>query len=247
MGALVCPDIDIRLEAEISRGDLAVLEGRLIVPDTVNGVLASDLASVPVRNESQKNIEIMGIECVDVCIFQFRIRYQLAKSFVKQAFDIVMAAKPFIRLSPGQSRPLGFRIASLKFSVTVLKFRIKYTNDQSSAILYTRVVTYQLDLRDQREPHKFTFLHPSNTVSYAILRPPSQIATLTAEANVAWPVVVNLHGAGLEADSDQVRRMFDDAPDLRGWIVSPTGMTSWSSDDWRMPVLLGWNEINLSR
>ena len=72
MGALVCPDIDIRLEAEIGRGDLAVLEERLIVSDTVNGVLASDLASVPVRNESQKNIEIMGIECVDVCIFQFR-------------------------------------------------------------------------------------------------------------------------------------------------------------------------------
>lgn len=167
------------------------------------------------------------------------IRYELAKSFMKQAFDIVMAAKPSIRLSSGQSRPLSFRIAFLKFSVTVLKFRLKYTNDQSPAILYTRVVNHQLDLRDQREPHKFTFLHPSNAVSHAILRPPSQTATLTAESNVAWPVVVNLHGAGLDADSDKVRRMFDGAPDLRGWIVSPTGMTSWSSDDWRTPMLLG--------
>ena len=158
---------------------------------------------------------------------------------MKQAFDIVMAAKPSLRLMPGQSRPLSFRIASLKFSVILLNFRIKYTSDQSSAILFTRVITSQLDLRDQREPHRFTFLHPSNTVSYAILRPPSQMATLTADANTAWPVLVNLHGAGLEADSDQVRRMFDDAPDLRAWIVSPTGMTSWSSDDWRTPMLLG--------
>ena len=166
---------------------------------------------------------------------------------MKQAFDLVMTAKPSVGLLPGQSRPLSFQIALLKVSATVLKFRLKYINDQSSAILYTRVVTNQLDPRDQREPHKFTFLHPSNTVSYAILRPPSQKASLTAEANVAWPVVVNLHGAGLEADSDEVRRMFDHAPDLRGWVVSPTGMTSWSSDDWRTPMLLGWNEMNLSR
>ena len=47
------------------------------------------------------------------------------------------------------------------------------------------------------------------------------------------PVVVNLHGAGIEADSDQVRHMFDGAPDLEGWLVSPTGMTPWSGDDWR--------------
>lgn len=166
---------------------------------------------------------------------------------MKGAFDVVMAAKPSIQLSPGQSRPLSFRIAFLKLSVTVLKFRLKYANDQSSAISYTRVVAYQLNLRDQREPHKFTFLHPSNTVSYAILRPPSQTATLNAEANVAWPVLVNLHGAGLEADSDQVHRMFDDAPDLQAWIMSPTGMTSWSSDDWRTHILVGWNEMNLSR
>lgn len=72
MGGLVYPEIDIRLEAEISRANLAVLEEKLIAPDRVNGMLASDLASVPVRNESQEIIRIMGIECVDVCIFQFR-------------------------------------------------------------------------------------------------------------------------------------------------------------------------------
>ena len=72
MGGLVCPEIDIKLEAEISRCNLAVLEERLLVPDIVNGILASELASVPVRNESQENIKITGVECVDVCIFQLR-------------------------------------------------------------------------------------------------------------------------------------------------------------------------------
>ena len=72
MGAVVCPDIDIRLEAEVSCCNLAIHEEGLIVPDRVNGMLASNLGSVPVRNESPKHIKIMGIECVDVRIFQIR-------------------------------------------------------------------------------------------------------------------------------------------------------------------------------
>ena len=86
---------------------------------------------------------------------------------------------------------------------------------------------------DLRSPHKFTFLHPSKVVSYAILRVPSQSVNLAAELVKAWPVVVNLHGAGLEADSGQVRHMFDGAPDLRGWLLFPRAMTPWDGDNWR--------------
>lgn len=144
-----------------------------------------------------------------------------------------MVGKAPIRLLPGQSRPLSFRLIPQNPSVTILRFALKYSKHQSSDPLHTRVLSHQLTLCGLREPHKFTFLHPSNTVSYAVLRPPSHTATAGARSDDAWPVVVNLHGAGLEADSDQVRRMFDRAPDLRGWLVSPTGMTPWSSDDWR--------------
>lgn len=66
MGGFNCPKIKIRLEAEISQGDLVVIANRLIVPDIVNGILASDLASVPIRNEMEVIIEILGIECIDV-------------------------------------------------------------------------------------------------------------------------------------------------------------------------------------
>ena len=45
--------------------------------------------------------------------------------------------------------------------------------------------------------------------------------------------MLGLHGAGVEADSEQVRSSFDAAPDLQCWLVSPTGMTPWSGDDWR--------------
>ena len=47
-------------------------------------------------------------------------------------------------------------------------------------------------------------------------------------------MLLNFHGAGLEADSDQVRHMLDSVPDLRAWVLFPTGVTPWSGDDWRM-------------
>lgn len=68
MGGLGCPEIYIRLEAEISRGSLIILQDNPIVPDVVDGVLASDLASVTVRNETDKIADIEGIECIDVRI-----------------------------------------------------------------------------------------------------------------------------------------------------------------------------------
>jgi predicted esterase len=43
---------------------------------------------------------------------------------------------------------------------------------------------------------------------------------------------LNLHGAGLEADTHQVRHMLDDIPDIKAWVLYPTGMSPWSGDDW---------------
>ena len=76
-----------------------------------------------------------------------------------------------------------------------------------------------------------TFLHPSGTVSYAILRPPSDVGK-TPVSEIALPVLLNLHGAGLEADSQQVRHMLDSIPHIRAWTLFPTGMSPWSGDDW---------------
>lgn len=47
------------------------------------------------------------------------------------------------------------------------------------------------------------------------------------------PILLNLHGAGLEADSHQVRHMLDPVPDLHAWVLYPTGGNPWSADDWR--------------
>lgn len=88
-------------------------------------------------------------------------------------------------------------------------------------------------MRDIHSPHKFTFLHPSGIISYAILRAPSKKVCLWTGQKQELPILLNLHGASLEADSHQVRHMLDAIPDLPSWVVFPTGVTPWSADDWR--------------
>ncbi|KAH1846444.1 hypothetical protein KXX55_001802 [Aspergillus fumigatus] len=70
-------------------------------------------------------------------------------------------------------------------------------------------------------------------VSYAILRPPPvTCAPAFPEGDGALPVIVGLHGAGVKADSVQVREMLDAAYGTCAWIISPSGVTPWSGDDW---------------
>jgi hypothetical protein len=78
-----------------------------------------------------------------------------------------------------------------------------------------------------------TFRHPSGIISYAILIPPS-IGTRISSPETSLPILLNLHGAGLEADSHQVRHMLDAVKEIHAWTIFPSGVTPWSGDDWRM-------------
>ena len=87
--------------------------------------------------------------------------------------------------------------------------------------------------RHSHSPHKITLLHPGGIVSYAILKAPSKKAISRLPSQKRLPILLNLHGAGLEADSHQVRHMLDSVSDLPSWTVFPSGVTPWSGDDWR--------------
>ena len=67
MGGIGKPIIKIRLEAQKSGGGLS-FASKPVVPDIVDGRLASKLASVSVRNEERLWIDVWGIQSVDVCI-----------------------------------------------------------------------------------------------------------------------------------------------------------------------------------
>ncbi len=142
-----------------------------------------------------------------------------------------MIEKAPLALAPGQSRPLAFHLSSPGPSVHSISLKITYAARTCESLLSTMFFC-KLRVRSIHSPHKFTFLHPSGIVSYAILRPPPSKA-ISEIRQSRLPILLNLHGAGLEADSDQVRHMLDPVPDLHAWILFPTGVTPWSSDDWR--------------
>lgn len=65
MGVQGDPTVETILHIQQSRSSLAVDERKLMISDVVNGVLASNLACVPVRNASTKGLEIWGVVPVE--------------------------------------------------------------------------------------------------------------------------------------------------------------------------------------
>ncbi len=110
---------------------------------------------------------------------------------------------------------------------------VTYVRKGNPEYLLSGTFSHTFLSKDIHSPHKFTFLHPSGIVSYAIIRAPSKKVCSEADSKTELPVLLNLHGAGLEADSQQVRHMLDGVPDLPSWVLFPTGVTPWSGDDWR--------------
>ena len=136
-------------------------------------------------------------------------------------------------LAPGQSRAVTISVTSGSSAPSrKIIFRLRYRICKFPGEQTTPWCTCGVTTRKMSEPHRMTFLHPSGTVSYAILRAPTQCDTKQIQ-DVELPVLLNLHGAGLDADDSQVRNMLDSVKDINAWVICPTGGTTWSGDDWR--------------
>lgn len=137
-----------------------------------------------------------------------------------------------LRLAPKQSRPLTFKFELKESFVSRFTIAIVYKMESSDIERSSGIIPCDLKHRAVDQPHKVAFQHPSGIVSYAILRPPLMNGKCEQQV-ISLPILLNLHGAGLDADSEQVRHMLDSVPDLCSWVLFPTGVTSWSGDDWR--------------
>ena len=151
---------------------------------------------------------------------------------IENSFDIDLLKSP-LKLAPGQSRPVTFHMRPKTPVVDSIAFVVTYVIEGTPGHLRSPTITSALTSRNGTEPHKITFLHPGGIVSYAILRPPFVSSSHKSPGVEKLPILLNLHGAGLEADSYQVRHMLDSVPDIPAWVLFPTGVTPWSGDDWR--------------
>ena len=61
MGAIGEPKISIELKAESSHGSLTLMGQKALMPDIIDGSLASSFASVPACNTGRKAIDILDI------------------------------------------------------------------------------------------------------------------------------------------------------------------------------------------
>jgi predicted esterase len=190
-----------------------------LLPDIIGGPfgsLASRYASITLRNDGHDDAEIVGIEAS------------------RQQCLAELVSKQTIRFVPGQTRPVAIRIACVP-PVTgrgPVRFSIMYRQANTRTAVRSAWVYAVPTIRELHEPQKITYLHPGGIVSYAILRPPSESAHCEHGHDVSAPVLLALHGAGLEADNDLVRHALDELPNLCSWVLFPTGVTPWSGDDW---------------
>ena len=223
--------VTVSLEAQLSTNTLHILEKTAVLPDLVDGKLPSVSASVTVRNEGESWIELCGCDLTKVphyCIIW--PDRNLMKSQKAQG-NFHTAANRRIQIAPGQSRPISFVIETGDSGPNRITKTFGFRTAGTDSTCEIREFGFELTQRSIIEPHKMTFMHPSGAVSYAILTPPSDNSKRNI-SEAALPVLLNLHGAGLEADSQQVRHMLDTVPDLHAWTLFPTGMSPWSGDDW---------------
>ncbi|CAK4032670.1 hypothetical protein DOTSEDRAFT_69726 [Lecanosticta acicola] len=220
MGGVGEPDMRINLELWESSSDLRPVvhppRSGVLISDYIgtdqDAILASPHASVILRNDGMHDITV---HAVDVNHNQ---------CFSKLTSDGVS-------LVPGQSRPVGFRIECVSPPPPYPTVELRYTVDGSDGI-QSLALAAEPELRTIQEPHKVTFLNAAGGTSYAMLRPPSRKALRTVEHDKPLPVILVLHGAGVEAESESMRHTLDALPDVAAWTLFPTGGTSWSGDDW---------------
>lgn len=216
------PTVDVKLEAKRSWNGLESLlnvDEDVVMSDVVGGdfgPLVSPWASIQLRNDGLQDIYIDSIDGMPgECVFE-------------------LLSKEPIRIVPGQSRPVAFEMGCIPSYVRRIRMMFKYRVGLQGHMRAWHFSTWPRVWRGWDEPHRMTFLSSNGVVSYGILRPPSRDLECGRDQNATLPVLLALHGAGLEAASDIVRHSLDDLSDLCAWELFPTGSTPWSGDDWHI-------------
>ncbi|KAJ4502437.1 hypothetical protein HRR90_007850 [Exophiala dermatitidis] len=209
MGGISPPVFRATLSTHVVSAPLGILNHSLVIPDVVSGRFCTHVGSITVSNHANSWVEVRHVTA----------------TVPGKSVDVLEES---IRIAPGQSRPLQMNLTSLDSLGEALELKVLYTVRPAAH----HQITFHIPLThvSNTSTQKITFLHPSGAVSYATLRPPPTMSEQVC--NKSYPVLLNLHGAGVDTDGPLSRHIFDAAHDLPVWILSPSGMSPWSGDDW---------------
>ena len=220
IGGLGEPTVDVQVKLHETTEDLSLLyygNEDVLMSDIVggaDGTLASPYVTVAVRNDAQRDVYVHGIEGMqNVCTKELLVRAP-------------------IKVAPGQTRPIGFRLSCTSSFGERLLLGLNYTIDGKSQARSLPFSTRPDVHGDTSSSHKFTYIHPSGVVSYAILRPPSKNGACGSRAADSVPIMIGLHGAATNAANYDLLHSIDAVHDLCAWLLVPQGTTPWSGDDW---------------
>ncbi|KAL1795700.1 hypothetical protein ACET3X_005924 [Alternaria dauci] len=211
-GGILAPSIDVVVDVQKATGSLELAKPGILVSDVIDGKLASSIGSVYLRNTGEEDVEILSI--------------QHSSENSNTSSDSHMS----ITIVSGQTKPVTFTVALHGNNASSVDYDITYKTVGGTRKNTIRA-SQTLNHVDIYKPHKVTFLHPGGMASYAMLRPPAHNA-ICPSGRVKLPVLLQLHGAGLEADNPMVTGALDPVSDLCAWVLFPTGVTPWSGDDW---------------
>ena len=242
-GGILEPTIDVVVGVEQVSGSLDLAKPGILMSDIIDGKLATPYGSVTLRNSGSHDIEITGIHAANIStnvsnLFPLSRLGTDNQIFVAQSTDDLTSEQSTADITEsarvvivaGQTRPVAFNISLPSRNASSVAYNITYklvgSNKRSSL-----EVIQDLKHVSTYEAHKITYMHPASMVSYAMLRPPANNATCRHK-QTKLPVLLALHGAGLEADNPMVTGALDPVSDLCAWALFPTGVTPWSGDDW---------------
>lgn len=243
-GGILEPTVDVVVGVEQVSGTLDLAKPGILMSDVIDGSLASPYGSISLRNSAAHSIEITGVHPANISanvssrspLMKLNTENQLL--LAQNADDTTFKQIPdgnddtfeIITVAAGQTRSLTLNITLPFSNASSVAYNITY-KVLGSRKISSLEVTQDLRRVSVYDPHKVTFLHPGGIVSYAMLRPPAKNATCKHQQE-KLPVLLALHGAGLEADNPLATGALDRISDICAWTIFPTGVTSWSGDDW---------------
>lgn len=213
-GGKLPPSIKTVVRVLAAQEGLTLDERSWKIPDAVpggegEGIFAGEFGTISVMNEGFILVDIIAIE----------------------GANVVPTLSCRISLRPGQHRPLKFALPKTAVGPQVC-IKILYRHRMANGKVHTKEkctdVKHTLSIY---RPHTFTYLHHSGIASYGIIRPPSSNARCVTEGPI--PILLVLHGSGVDVRTHTTRSSYDAEPDLCAWVVMPSGVTPWTGDDWR--------------
>ncbi|KAJ3273129.1 hypothetical protein HDV01_004768 [Terramyces sp. JEL0728] len=149
-----------------------------------------------------------------------------------QNIETDIAERFTIKVAPGQVIAVPFKFTNIEAPLGPITIIVQMLDVDSKEMILFKIGEFDIPERSEGDAFKITMDGYDSAIQYAFVKTPKYDCTLFT--NKKCPVVVALHGAGVEVSN----QFWLDAVVQQdyAWVVFPTGRTPWGFD-WHGPSL----------